>query len=162
MANETTMTIVGNLTADPELRFTPSGVAVAKFSVASTPQLFDKASNGYKDGDPLFLTCTAWRDLAQNVAESLTRGARVVVTGRLKLSRWETPEGEKRSTYGLDVDEIGPSLRFATATVNKLSRANGNGNGGAAHVPADDPWATASPADHAATGGGVAGDAPPF
>ncbi|RSM59479.1 single-stranded DNA-binding protein [Actinoplanes sp. ATCC 53533] len=160
MANETTMTIVGNLTADPELRFTPSGLAVAKFSVASTPRLFDKATNGYKDGDPLFLNCTAWRDLAENVAESLSRGARVVVTGRLKLSRWETPEGEKRSAYGLDVDEIGPSLRFATATVKKLARSNG----GPGAAPADDQWATASPARPATATAGDAGfsDEPPF
>src|SRR5689334_218217 len=123
MANETTMTIVGNLTADPDFRFTPSGTGVAKFTVASTPRVFDKTSGQYRDGEPLFLTCTAWRDLAENIANSLTKGARVVVTGRLRLSRWETPEGEKRSAYGLDVDEIGPSLRFATAKVQKLSRS---------------------------------------
>ncbi|WP_028183658.1 single-stranded DNA-binding protein [Salinispora arenicola] len=140
MANDTTLTIVGNLTAEPELRFTPNGVALCKFTVASTPRFFDKTTNGYRDGDPLFLTCTAWRDLAEHIAESLAKGARVIVSGRLKLSRWETPEGEKRSAYGLDVDEIGPSLRWATAKVNKLSRSGGGGASGLA----DDGWATAS------------------
>ena len=113
MANETQMTIVGNLTADPELRFLPNGTAMAKFTVASTPRVFDREKNEYRDGEPLFMTCTVWRDLAEHVSESLTKGARVVVVGRLRLSRWETPEGEKRSAYGLDVDEVGPSLRFA-------------------------------------------------
>src|SRR3954462_14756748 len=102
--------------------------------------MFDKQSGAYKDGDPLFLTCTAWRELAENVAESLTKGARVVVTGRLRLSRWETPEGEKRQMMQLDADEVGPSLRFATATVKKLNRSDGNGATGP-----DDPWATGSP-----------------
>ncbi|HLL66815.1 MAG TPA: single-stranded DNA-binding protein [Micromonosporaceae bacterium] len=156
MANDTTLTITGNLIENPDLRFTPNGVAVAKFGVASTPRVFDKASNTYKDGDPLFLTCTAWRQLAENIAESLTKGARVVVTGRLKLSRWETKEGEKRSTYGLDVDEIGPSLRFATAKVQKLTRSTGNSGG-----PADDPFATATPDRHANDRSGF-GDEPPF
>src|SRR5918997_3681380 len=123
MAGETTITTVGNLTSDPELRFTPQGVAMVKFTVASTPRTFDRAKNEWADGDPLFLTCTAWRDLAEHIAESLSKGTRVVVTGRLRLSRWETPEGEKRSAYGLDVDEIGPSLRFGTATVKKLARS---------------------------------------
>jgi single-strand DNA-binding protein len=164
-ANDTTITIVGNLTDDPELRFTPTGVAMAKFRIASTPRMYDKASSAWKDGEALFMVCTAWRDLAENIAESLIRGARVVATGRLRQSRWETPEGEKRSMIQLDVDEIGPSLRFATATVKKLSRSNGKGN--AAAAPADDPWATPSaarPADSTATaaGGGFADDEPPF
>lgn len=143
--NDTSLTIVGNLTADPELRYTTNGVAIAKFTVAQTPRMFDKESNSYKDGEPLFLTCTAWRELAENVAESLTKGARVVVTGRLKLSRWETPEGEKRSAYGLDVEDVGPSLRFARAQVKKMARSNGAG----ASAP-DDPWSTSTvsrPAD---------------
>src|SRR5262245_58213449 len=122
MANETTVTTVGNLTADPDLQFTPAGVARVKFTVASTPRVFDQTTGAYRDGDPLFLTCTAWRDLAEHAAESLAKGTRVVVVGRLRLSRWETPEGEKRSAYGLEVDELGPSLRFATARVQKLTR----------------------------------------
>jgi single-strand DNA-binding protein len=140
MSNETTMTVVGNLTADPDLRFTPTGTALAKFTVASTPRVFDKAANEYKDGDPLFLTCTAWRDLAEHAAESLHKGTRVVVVGRLRLSRWETDEGEKRSAYGLDVDEIGPSLRFATAKVNKATRVRADDP-----VNPDDEWTAATP-----------------
>src|SRR5215217_7627951 len=125
MANETVLTVVGNLTGDPELRFTPQGVAMVKLTIASTPRTFDKASGEYRDGDALFLNCTAWRDLAEHIAESLARGSRVVATGRLRLSRWETPEGEKRSAYGLEIDEIGPSLRFATAKVVKTTRTSG-------------------------------------
>src|SRR4051794_34383741 len=123
MSNETTLTVVGNLTADPELRFTNQSVAMAKINVASTPRVFDRASGEYRDGEPLFITCTAWRELAEHVAESLSKGCRVVVTGRLRLSRWETDDGEKRSAYGLEVDEIGPSLRFAVAKVQKLTRS---------------------------------------
>ncbi|MEU4789409.1 single-stranded DNA-binding protein [Micromonospora tulbaghiae] len=145
MANDTTVTVVGNLTADPELRFTPAGVALVKFTVASTPRVFDRASGEYRDGDPLFLTCTAWRDLAEHIAESLAKGTRVVVTGRLRLSRWENEQGEKRSAYGLDVDEVGPSLRFATAAVKKMARTR-NGDGFTPEMPADDPWSTAAPA----------------
>src|SRR4029450_10525807 len=104
MAGETQITVTGNLTGDPELRFTPAGVAMVKFTVASTPRVFDRAKNEYRDGDPLFLTCPGWRDMAEHIAESLSKGARVVVVGRLRLSRWETDEGEKRSAYGLDVD----------------------------------------------------------
>lgn len=162
MANDTTITITGNLTDDPELRFTPTGVAMAKFRIASTPRMYDKASGAWKDGEALFMACTAWRDLAENIAESLSRGARVVATGRLRQSRWEDKEtGEKRSMIQLDVDEIGPSLRFATATVKKLARSGGNGNGAA---PADDQWATAAPSRTATTaaGGGFANDEPPF
>ncbi|MDQ7910208.1 single-stranded DNA-binding protein [Phytohabitans sp. ZYX-F-186] len=139
MANETTLTVVGNLTADPELRFTPAGVALVKFTIASTPRTFDRQSGQWSDGEPLFLTCTAWRDMAENIAESLTRGTRVVVSGRLKLSRWETPEGEKRSAYGLDVDEVGPSLRFAQAKVTKMSRTRSS-DGFTPDAPPDDAW----------------------
>jgi single-strand DNA-binding protein len=144
VANETTITIVGNLTADPELRYTPGGAALAKFTVAATPRLYDQGSGQWKDGEPLFMNCSAWRDLAENVAESLTRGARVVVTGRLKLSRWQTPEGEKRQAMQLDVDDIGASLRYATAKVAKLNRSGGN----SAPASADaDPWASNTGAD---------------
>src|SRR5690606_41912676 len=108
MANETVLTVVGNLTADPELRYTAEGVALVKFTVASTPRVLDRASGEFRDGEPLFLTCTAWRDMAEHVAESLAKGNRVAVTGRLRLSRWETEEGEKRSAYGPDVDDGGP------------------------------------------------------
>ena len=149
--NETTLTVVGNLTGDPELRFLPNGTAMAKFTVASTPRVFDRDKSEYRDGDPLFLTCTVWRDLAEHVSESLTKGTRVVVVGRLRLSRWETPEGEKRSAYGLDVDEIGPSLRFAQAKVTKTARGKGSDGFTPATVP-DDPWSTAAPA----TAGAVA------
>jgi single-strand DNA-binding protein len=145
MAGETTITTVGNLTSDPELRFTPQGVAMVKFTVASTPRVFDRTKNEYRDGDPLFLTCTGWREMAEHIAESLAKGTRVVVTGRLRLSRWETPEGEKRSAYGLEVDEVGPSLRFATATVKKMTRAKAGDGFTPAEVP-DDAWSSAAPA----------------
>jgi single-strand DNA-binding protein len=145
MAGETTITTVGNLTGDPELRFTPQGVAMVKFTVASTPRVFDRTKNEYRDGDPLFLTCTGWREMAEHIAESLAKGTRVVVTGRLRLSRWETPEGEKRSAYGLEVDEVGPSLRFATATVKKMTRARAGDGFTPAEVP-DDAWSSAAPA----------------
>src|SRR3712207_1634148 len=130
MAGETQITVTGNLTGDPELRFTPQGVAMVKFTVASTPRIFDRVTNEYRDGDPLFLTCTAWRDMAEHIAEYLAKGTRVVVVGRLRLSRWETDEGEKRSAYGLEVDEVGPSLRFATAAVKKMTRAKAGGGDG--------------------------------
>ncbi len=146
MSNETTVTVVGNLTADPDLRYSPNGVAIAKFTVASTPRVFDRMANEYKDGDPLFLVCTAWRDLAEHVAESLRKGTRVVVVGRLRLSRWETEEGEKRSAYGLDVDEIGPSLRFATAKVSKATRVRAD-----EPVAPDDQWDNATPGRPLAT-----------
>jgi single-strand DNA-binding protein len=145
MAGETILTVVGNLTADPELRFTSGGVALVKFTIASTPRMFDRESGQWKDGDPLFLTCTAWREFAENIAESLTRGMRVVVSGRLKLSRWETPEGDKRSAYGLDVDEIGPSLKFAQAKVSKMSR-NRSSDGFTPDTAPDDAWSIAAPA----------------
>ncbi|HVT19947.1 MAG TPA: single-stranded DNA-binding protein [Mycobacteriales bacterium] len=163
-AGDVTVTVVGNLTNDPELRFTPSGAAVASFTVASTPRILDKATNEWKDGDALFLRCSVWRQAAENVAESLTRGARVIVTGRLKQRSFETKEGEKRTVVELDVDEVGPSLRYATAKVTKASRGGGGGGGGSSYggggggaAPVDDdPWATPAP-----SGGGMS-DEPPF
>jgi single-strand DNA-binding protein len=168
MAGETTITVVGNLTADPELRFTQSGAAVASFTVASTPRTFDKASGEWKDGEALFLRCNVWRQVAENVAESLTRGSRVLVTGRLRQRSFETKEGEKRTVMELEVDEIGPSLRYATAKVNKVSRGGGEGGGfgggssapRGGGAPADDPWGSA-PAASNNSGGGFA-DEPPF
>src|SRR5512144_1439080 len=124
MAGETLITIVGNITNDPELRFTPSGAAVANFTVASTPRTFDRQSNEWKDGEALFLRCSIWRQAAENVAESLQRGMRVVVTGRLKQRSFETREGEKRTVIELDVDEIGPSLKYATAKINRTQRGS--------------------------------------
>jgi single-strand DNA-binding protein len=137
-AGDTPITVVGNLVADPELRFTPSGQPVATFRVASTPRVMDRQSNEWKDGDSLFLTCNVWRQAAENVAESLQRGMRVIVTGRLKQRNYETREGEKRTVYEVEVDDVGPSLRNASAKVNRASRGsgengfgggNGNGNG---------------------------------
>lgn len=169
MAGETTITVVGNLTADPELRFTQSGAAVASFTVASTPRTFDRQSGEWKDGEALFLRCNVWRQVAENVAESLTRGSRVLVTGRLRQRSFETKEGEKRTVVELEVDEIGPSLRYATAKVNKVSRGDGGGGGGfgggapqqsrGGGAPADDPWGSAPPAGG---GGGGFADEPPF
>ncbi len=146
MAGETTITVVGNLTADPELRFTQSGAAVASFTVASTPRTFDKASGEWKDGEALFLRCNVWRQVAENVAESLTRGSRVLVSGRLRQRSFETKEGEKRTVIELEVDEIGPSLRYATAKVTKLARNNHGTNGGGV---SDDPWNSAPPVSSA-------------
>jgi single-strand DNA-binding protein len=157
MAGETTITVIGNLTANPELRFVPSGAAVANFTVASTPRTFDKASGEWKDGDALFLRCSIWRDPAEHVSESLTKGARVIVTGRLKQRSYETPEGEKRYVMELDVDEVGPSLRWATVTVNKAARPTSNGQGTGRAV---DEWTT--PAPTSATPGGGFADEPPF
>jgi len=179
MAGDTVITIIGNLTADPELRFTPSGAAVANFTVASTPRQFDRTSNEWKDGETLFMRCSVWRDAAENVAESLQRGARVLVSGRLKSRSYETKEGEKRTVIEMDVDEVGPSLKYATAKVNKTQRGNGGGgfNGGGAGAPAggggqssgaggsggsggqsaEDPWATGSPAGANAGGGQSSG-----
>ena len=168
MAGDTVITVVGNLTADPELRFTPSGAAVANFTVASTPRTFDRQTGEWKDGEALFLRCNIWRQAAENVAESLTRGTRVVVQGRLKQRSFETKEGEKRTVVELEVDEIGPSLRYATAKVNKVSRGSGGGGGfgggggysggGGGAAPADDPWGSAPPAGDS---GGFS-DEPPF
>ncbi|GLX94882.1 single-stranded DNA-binding protein [Herbidospora sp. NBRC 101105] len=153
-AGDTTITIVGNLVDDPELRFTPTGQAVARFRIASTPRFLDKQTNEWKDGEGLFLTCNVWRQAAENVAESLQRGMRVIVQGRLRQRSYETKEGEKRTVYEVEVDEVGPSLRNATAKVNKTARQGGGGGGGFGG-PANDPWATASPAPSG--GGGFQG-----
>jgi len=169
-AGDVTITVIGNLTDDPELRFTPSGAAVAKFRVASTPRFMDRQSGEWKDGDPLFLSCTVWRQAAENVAESLQRGARVIVSGRLRQRSYETKEGEKRTVMELEVDEIGPSLRYATAKVQKMSRSSGGGFGSSSGgnsgggYGADDPWATATPAPAGGGGGGGGNfdDEPPF
>ncbi len=127
MAGETPITLIGNLTADPELRFTPNGAAVANFTVASTPRTFDRQTNEWKDGDAMFLNCSVWRQYAENVAESLQKGTRVIVSGRLKSRSYETREGEKRTVFEIDVDEVGPALRYATA---KVTRTQGGGGGG--------------------------------
>ncbi|MDR1790519.1 MAG: single-stranded DNA-binding protein [Propionibacteriaceae bacterium] len=161
MAGETNITIIGNLTADPELRFTPSGQPVANFTVASTPRTYVRETNEWKDGETIYMNCAIWRNPAENVAESLTKGARVIVTGRLRSRSWETRDGEKRTTMELDVDEVGPSLRYATAQVTK--RASGENSGSYSRPqqaapqqsygpPAADvdPWANAG------------NDAPPF
>ena len=172
MAGDTVITVIGNLTADPELRFTPSGAAVANFTVASTPRMFDRQTNEWKDGEALFLRCSIWREAAENVAESLTRGSRVIVSGRLKQRSFETREGEKRTVVELEVDEIGPSLKYATAKVNKASRSGGGGGGfggggggsrqpaqsGGAGAASEDPWGSA-PASGSFAGGD---DEPPF
>src|SRR4051794_41938212 len=129
MAGETVITIIGNLTNDPELRFTPSGAAVANFTVASTPRNFDRQSNEWKDGETLFMRCSVWREAAENVAESLTRGTRVIVSGRLRSRTYDTKEGEKRTVVELEVDEVGPSLRYATTKVSKTSRGGGQSGG---------------------------------
>jgi single-strand DNA-binding protein len=142
MAGETPITVVGNLTADPELRFTPSGAAVANFTVASTPRTFDKNSNEWKDGEALFLNCSVWRQAAENAAESLVRGMRVIVSGRLKARSYETREGEKRTVFEIDVDEVGPSLKYATAKVQKTSRSGTGGGGGGSYGGGDDPWSS--------------------
>jgi single-strand DNA-binding protein len=181
MAGETTITVIGNLTADPELRFTPAGAAVANFTVAATPRTFDRQTNEWKDGDALFMRCNIWREAAENVAESLTRGSRVIVSGRLKQRSYETREGEKRTVVELEVDEIGPSLRYATAKVNKANRGSGGGGfgggdggfgggapaAGGGNAPrrssqgsaGEDPWGSAP-----AASGSFAGhdDEPPF
>jgi single-strand DNA-binding protein len=150
MAGETPITVVGNLTADPELRFTPSGAAVANFTVASTPRTFDRQTNEWKDQETLFLNCSVWRQAAENAAESLTRGMRVIVQGRLKARSYETREGEKRTVFEIDVEEVGPSLKMATAKVQKTSRSGGGqGFGG------DDPWASNQGASGGAQGGGA-------
>lgn len=176
MAGDTIITVVGNLTADPELRFTPSGAAVANFTVASTPRILDRQSGEWKDGEALFMRCNIWREAAENVAESLSRGSRVIVTGRLKQRSFETREGEKRTIVEVEVEEIGPSLKYATAKVNKASRSGGGGGGGGggfgggapggatggaqrpAAEPAEDPWGSA-PASGSFGGND---DEPPF
>jgi single-strand DNA-binding protein len=170
MAGDTTITIIGNLVNDPELRYTPTGQAVATFRVASTPRFLDRATNEWKDGDSLFLSCNVWRQAAENVAESLQRGMRVIVSGRLRQRSYETKEGEKRTVYEIEVDEVGPSLRNASAKVSRSTRASGGGGfgggqsgqggqggygGGAGGRVNDDPWA-ADPADNGFS------DEPPF
>ncbi len=186
MAGETVITVVGNLTGDPELRFTPSGAAVANFTIASTPRTFDKQTNEWKDGEALFLRCSIWRQAAENVAESLQRGMRVVAQGRLTARSYETREGEKRTVMELEVDEIGPSLKFATAQVARATRGGGGGGGysggnsgggyggnAAPAAPANDPWATPAPQQQQQQGGpsaaqdpwgapGIAPEDPPF
>lgn len=163
MAGETVITVIGNLTDDPELKFLSNGVGVAKFRVASTPRTMDKASGEWKDGDPLFLACTAWRQMAEQVAESLQRGARVIVVGRLRQRSYETQQGEKRTVVELEVDEVGPSLKYATAKVQKMQRSGG-GNQGAGRQPAQqsggsDQWSNAAPAQASDSG---FDDTPPF
>ncbi|WP_017933520.1 single-stranded DNA-binding protein [Nocardioides sp. Iso805N] len=176
MAGETVITVIGNLTDDPELRFTPSGAAVANFTVASTPRTLNRQTQQWEDGETLFLRCSIWRQAAENVAESLTRGTRVIVQGRLKARSYETREGEKRTVTELEVDEVGPSLTWATAKVNRVSRQGGSGGGGfnagggggfsggnagggaPQQAPANDPWATPAPQAPAQQGGGYGGN----
>ncbi|WP_019874347.1 single-stranded DNA-binding protein [Sporichthya polymorpha] len=182
MAGDTVITLVGNLVDDPELRFTPSGAAVANFRIASTPRTFDRQANEWKDGEALFLTCNVWRQAAENVAESLQKGMRVIVQGRLKQRSYETREGEKRTVFEVEVDEVGPSLAFATAKVNRTARGGGGGGGygggggggRGGGGQSDDPWASAAPAgagnrggggggwDSGGGGGGGFSDEPPF
>ena len=183
MAGDTIITVIGNITGDPELRFTPSGAAVANFTVASTPRQFDRQSNEWKDGETLFMRCSVWRDAAENVAESLQRGTRVIVSGRLKSRSYETKEGEKRTVVEMEVDEVGPSLRYATAKVNRTQRGGGGGggfSGGGAQGGGgqqEDPWATgpsggqqsspqaspqAAPQGGGQQGGGWGGGAPSY
>ena len=177
MAGETTITIIGNLVDDPDLRFTPSGAAVANFRIASTPRTFDRQTNEWKDGETLFMTCAVWRQAAENVAESLQRGMRVIVSGRLKARSFETREGEKRTVFEIDVDEVGPSLRSATAKVTRASRTGADsggysgGGGGGGQQQASDPWASPAPSGGggqqasdpwAAPAGGASSDEPPF
>ncbi len=173
MAGETVITVVGNLVDDPELRFTPSGAAVANFRIASTPRTFDRQSNEWKDGDALFLTCSVWRQAAENVAESLQRGMRVVVQGRLKSRTYETREGEKRTVFEIEVEEVGPSLKYATAKVQRTTRQGGGGGGysgggqqggqqgGAPQGGGDDPWATPAPQGGGGGQGGYSGGGQP-
>ena len=180
MAGETVITVIGNLTGDPELRFTPSGAAVANFTVASTPRQFDRQSNEFKDGDTLFMRCSIWREAAENVAESLTKGTRVIASGRLVQRSYETREGEKRTVVELQVDEIGPSLRYASAKVTRAQRSGGGGggfgNGGGSSSSGggnggggfggsqsgghqEDPWATSAPGGSSSASNS---DEPPF
>ncbi|MEI6230440.1 MAG: single-stranded DNA-binding protein [Actinomycetes bacterium] len=169
-AGDITITVVGNLTNDPELRFTPSGAAVASFTIASNSRYLDKASNEWKDSEPVYMRCSVWRQYAENVAESLTRGTRVICTGRLKQRSYETREGEKRTVLEMEVDDVGPALRTATAKVTKVARAGGGGfgegGGGGFGGGNDDPWASAPAAGGASDGGAWSGgssfDEPPF
>lgn len=172
-AGDITITVVGNLTNDPELRFTPSGAAVASFTIASNSRYLDRATNEWKDSEPVYMRCSVWRQYAENVAESLTRGTRVIATGRLKQRSYETREGEKRTVLEMEVDDVGPALRTATAKVTKVARAGGGGFGGdggfgGSSAPAnDDPWATPSGGAQGggaggSWGGGASYDEPPF
>ena len=145
MAGETVITVVGNLTADPELRYMQNGLAVANFTIASTPRNFDRASNEFKDGATLFLRASVWREFAEHVAGSLTKGTRVVATGRLKQSEYQTKEGEKRTSIELEVDEIGPSLRYATAQVTRAASSRDGGGAPSRGAVADEPWAASAP-----------------
>ena len=168
MAGETIITVVGNLTADPELRYTQNGLPVANFTIASTPRNFDRAANEWKDGEALFLRASVWREFAEHVAGSLTKGSRVIATGRLKQRSYETKEGEKRTSIELEVDEIGPSLRYATAQVTRAASSGGQGGGQSRGQVADQPWSTPGSAAPAAAGGdawsapGAYGDDTPF
>ncbi|MFI0432881.1 MAG: single-stranded DNA-binding protein [Candidatus Nanopelagicales bacterium] len=186
MAGETNITIVGNLVDDPELRFTGSGVAVANFRVASTPRTFDRQANEWRDGESLFLSCSVWRQYAENVAESLTKGTRVIVTGRLKQRSYETQNGERRTVFEIEVDEVGPALRSATAKITRIQREggfSGGGNaggggggggggygsgksagGGGAAGGGQDPWSSGGSGGSGAAGGwnNPGDDAPPF
>ena len=155
MAGETIITVVGNLTADPELRYTQGGLAVANFTIASTPRTFDRAANDWKDGEALFLRASCWREFAEHVAGSLTKGSRVIATGRLKQRSYETKEGEKRTAIELEVDEIGPSLRYATASVTRAQSSGGGQRGGSGQVGGgnDEPWAPSAPAASGGSGG---------
>ncbi|GLK16333.1 single-stranded DNA-binding protein [Herbiconiux flava] len=162
MAGETVITVVGNLTADPELRYTQNGLAVANFTIASTPRTFDRASNDWKDGEALFLRASVWREFAEHVAGSLTKGSRVVATGRLRQRSYETKEGEKRTSIELEVDEIGPSLRYATAQVTRASSGGAGGGGGSfngggqrgGQSAVEEPWAASAPSTSSSNGGG--------
>jgi single-strand DNA-binding protein len=154
MAGDTTITVIGNLVDDPQLRYTASGAAVASFRVASTPRFMDRQTNEWKDGDSLFLSCNVWRQPAENVAESLLRGMRVIVSGRLRQRSYETREGEKRTVYEIEVDDVGPSLRNASAKVTKTTRSGPAGGGQERRPAADDPWAS--------DGGAGSPDEPPF
>ncbi|GAA2120356.1 single-stranded DNA-binding protein [Streptomyces synnematoformans] len=159
MAGETVITVVGNLTDDPELRFTPSGAAVANFTIASTPRTFDRQTNEWKDGDPLFLRASIWRQAAENVAESLTRGTRVVAQGRLRQRSYETQQGEKRTVVEMEVDEIGPALRYATAKVTKTTGRGGQGGGfGGGGQQGGQGWGGNSGGGQGGQGGGPQGD----
>ncbi|KAA9108455.1 single-stranded DNA-binding protein [Microbacterium rhizomatis] len=159
MAGETIITVVGNLTADPELRYTQGGLPVANFTIASTPRNFDRAANEWKDGEALFLRASVWREFAEHVAGSLTKGSRVIATGRLKQRSYETKEGEKRTSIELEIDEIGPSLRYATAQVTRAA-SNGQGGGQSRGQVADQPWSTPGSASAPAAGGADAWSAP--
>ena len=170
MAGETTITVVGNLTSDPELRFTPSGSAVANFTIASTPRTFDRQSSEWKDGETLFLRASVWREAAENVAETLTKGTRVVAQGRLKSRTYDTKEGEKRTVMELEVDEIGPSLRYASAKVSRTQRSGGggggfggdSGGGQQAQQPSQDPWGAPAGGNSSGWGNGPESSEPPF